>query len=156
MWIDRTPQEKLAWANRSRSQASRFAFAIGASAFIVLTACLYFGVSLNLRAQMFAGAATRPVSLGVAIFAGLFIGIGLFRDVRRSELKKMEEAAICPLCNAFSESSSAAQCSCGGTFVPTSEVRWVDDDRAEAQRAMAARMQAVKVELEDEHGKTNA
>lgn len=137
MWIPRTDEEKLQWVKRTRSQATSFARLIGGSTFVAFTAAAYFGISLVPQYQMFAGAVTRPLSFAGAALIGLLIGAGLFRDVRRSELRKMESTTVCPKCGAMDRSDVGVACRCGGTFVKASEVRWVEesDEDSECQAA---------------------
>jgi len=127
MWIPRTKEEQDRWTARTHAQARSFALGIGILVFIGVTSAMYFGVSLVAAHRMFMGPSSRPMGLIGALLAGAFIGLGVFRDVRRSELKKHLSLTICPRCGTMGQLNEGEKCGCGGEFVKTSKVRWVDE-----------------------------
>ena len=80
---------------------------------------------------MYMGVTLRPVGLTGALVVGALIGLGVFRDVRRSELKNKLSLTVCPRCEKMGKHNDGAKCDCGGEFVKTSEVRWVDGTQSE-------------------------
>jgi len=44
----------------------------------------------------------------------------------RKALRRAELRTICPKCDTAADGNAGATCQCGGTFVPSSTVKWVD------------------------------
>jgi hypothetical protein len=51
----------------------------------------------------------------------------VFRRESRRELEKTMRRTICPKCDTSAEAHAGTACQCGGTFVPQSKMKWVDE-----------------------------
>jgi hypothetical protein len=134
MWTPRTQEEQDKWLARTHAQARSFAILIGVSVFVGVTLAMSFGISLVPGGLMFMGFSPRPLGFTGAIVIGAFIGLGVGRDVRRSELKKNLSLTVCPRCGKMGQLNDGEKCRCGSSFVKTSKVRWVDDAIDETAR----------------------
>jgi hypothetical protein len=52
----------------------------------------------------------------------------VFRRECRNDLAKIHGRSICPKCDTAADGAADALCPCGGTFVPQSTVKWIEDE----------------------------
>ena len=129
MWIQRTPEEisrrQKSVEKEALSQGWIFGV-LGWLAVVVVTStgwlfCLQFGIVAESR---FGG--TFWSRLPVFAVIGLPIIFLTRRSVSKGILEKAARRTICPKCDTPSEGNAGETCKCGGAFIATKEMKWVD------------------------------
>ncbi|MBI3099259.1 MAG: hypothetical protein HYY93_13615 [Planctomycetes bacterium] len=129
LWVERTPDEVAGW-NRYAGREARWQGCLTAAAILVILPLLFAGGWLvNLRAS-----ATAPIQgpgsfarrLAVALAIAVPVACVAYRFERQKELSKLSRSTVCPKCEASGKGNDGSVCSCGGSFVSLSRVKWVE------------------------------
>jgi hypothetical protein len=130
MWIQRTPEEVAKWheatAKEARSHGRLVAGLVwvGVAVFVAGDWFVSFRGGFATHSSTTGSFLVRlPIVAAVALPFAWFV----YRRETRSELAKLSRQTICPQCDTSGEQQAGNSCECGGKFVPTSTVRWVDD-----------------------------
>ena len=130
MWVQRTPEELTKWNQSTEKQARSGGLQIGVAAWIIAALILSSGWIVSLRG----GTAVQGSWGGtfwtrLPIFAVVTLPIVFIasRYERRKSLRKAASQTICPKCDTSGQGNAGAVCQCGGSFVPQSTMKWVED-----------------------------
>ncbi|MDR3458527.1 MAG: hypothetical protein P4N60_13840 [Verrucomicrobiae bacterium] len=132
MWIQRTPEEITKWQKAAESEArshGRFIAGIVWVAVSMLCAGGWFiflsgGAGVVVQSDVSGSFWLRLPIFGLVAAP---IAYWIFRHERRKELTKIARRTICPKCDTPADGNPGANCQCGGSFVPASTVRWVEN-----------------------------
>jgi len=131
MWIQRTPEEVAKWQKSAESEACSHGRFIGGIVWLLVAVCLaggwfFFlssGTGIVGQREVTGSFWLRlPIYGLVAAPFAYFV----FRYERKKELAKILRRTICPKCDTPAESNIGATCKCGGSFVPSSTMKWVE------------------------------
>ena len=131
MWIQRTPEEIARWQKASDSEACSHGRLIGGIVWLLVAVSsaggwfffLSGGASILSQRDVSGGFWLRlPIFGLVAAPFAYFV----FRYERKKELAKIVRRTICPQCDTTAENNAGAPCKCGGSFVPTRTMKWVE------------------------------
>ncbi len=134
MWIQRTPDEIAKWNAAAEREALNHARLL--AGIVWLLVCVVFAggwsfifasgtpVLVQINSPAISWLEFPTVVLITAPFA-----YWLFRHEKRSELRKIQQRTICPQCDTGGTGNAGASCPCGGSFVSTSTMKWVEEPR---------------------------
>ena len=131
MWIHRTPEEVARWQKASEGEACSHGRLIGGIVWLLVAVSsaggwfffLSGGASIVSQRVVSGGFCLRlPIFGLVAAPFAYFV----FRYERKKELAKIMRRTICPQCDTTAENNAGAPCKCGGSFVPTRTMKWVE------------------------------
>lgn len=131
MWIPRTPEQVEKWHASSRREARFNGRLYAGGVCLIIPLILAGGWTAGAK-----GTAAQGAVSGGSFWSRFLIFVLLCLPVayliyRRECKKEMERAlrmTICPKCETAGEDNAETPCSCGGTFVPQSTVRWADEE----------------------------
>ena len=131
MWIQRTPDEIALWQKRAEGEASSHGRLIAGISWLLVSifgACgwtfLYSGGTGIVMQKEISGSFWMRLALFGLITAPFFYWI--FRYERRKELAKIKLRTVCPQCDTPASGNAGTACKCGGSFVLTSTMKWVE------------------------------
>ena len=131
MWVERTQDEVTKWRASKTRAARRYGAIFAGSLWVAVPILAISGWSFFSSGGVVM-AVQRDVSGRVwwvmpgAILMIFPITYFCFRQQSRSRLREYERFTICPKCDSAGVNDAGAQCQCGGTFVPSSTVKWVE------------------------------
>jgi hypothetical protein len=130
MWVERTPEEAAGWQRTAQKEAHSHGLMIGilawAFAALVLSAGWFVSLQTGVAAQRGFGG-TFWTRLPIFALLGSPVIFIARRYESRKALRKAERLTICAQCDSAGEGNAGATCSCGGTFVPSRTLKWVED-----------------------------
>jgi len=120
----------IKWQNAAEREASSHGRLIAGIVWILVSifaAAGYFfiGGSVGIMGQQ---SVSGSVWLRLPVF-GLIsapLAYWIYRRERRKELAKITQRTICPGCDASAEGNAGIGCKCGGNFVLSSTMKWVE------------------------------
>ena len=130
MWVARTPEEVKKWHQSTKRDARLDGWILGGGCWLGLTALLAGGLIVGGRSGIVAQDSVGggsfwmrfpPFALGMVPF-----GYWLYRREVAEKIARALQMTICPKCDTAGELNAGVACSCGGTFVLQSTVRWED------------------------------
>jgi hypothetical protein len=129
MWVQRTPEEIAKWRSSAEKEARSTGLTIGLIGWGLAVILLSAGWVVSFRGGMavqrnFGGTFWTRLPI-FALLASPVIFIARRVESRKS-LKSAELRTVCITCDSVGENNASAACNCGGTFVPSSTVRWVE------------------------------
>jgi hypothetical protein len=130
MWVQRTPEEVAKWKAVTQKQARSDALQIGIGAWIGAALVLSAGWVASFRTGVAVqGSFGGTFLTRLPVFALLTAPIAFiaFRYENRKKLNGVEARTICPKCDTASEGNTGAACGCGGSFVPQSAMKWIEE-----------------------------
>lgn len=131
MWTQRTTEEIAKWQKAAEGEARAHGRLIAGIVWILVAVVgaggwLFFssgGNAIGFQREVSGSFWLRlPVFGLVAAPFAWFI----FRHERKKELARIARRTICPQCDAAAEGNEGAACRCGGLFVPSSTMKWVE------------------------------
>jgi hypothetical protein len=131
MWVERTPDEVAKWRAAKTRAARRYGAIFAGSIWVAVSILATCGWSFFSSGGGVV-AVQRDVSgrvwwvMPLAILMIFPFVYFCFRQQSRSRLREYERLTICPKCDSAGDNNAGAQCQCGGTFVPSSTVKWVE------------------------------
>ena len=129
MWVQRTPEEVAKVQKDAERQARSDGLIIGiigwAVAVLVLSAGWVVSFSTGMAVQSSSGGTFWTRLPIFAVLASPIIFIAR-RVESRKAVRKSQLRTICPGCDRPDEGNAGARCQCGGTFVPSSTIKWVE------------------------------
>ena len=131
MWVERTQDEVAKWRASNIRAARRYGAIFAGSIWVAVSILAIYGL-LFFSSGGVVVAIQRDVSGRAwwvtpgAILMIFPIIYACFRQQSRSRLREYERLTICPKCDSAGDNNAGAQCQCGGTFVPSSTVKWVE------------------------------
>ena len=134
MWIQRTADEVAKWNQAAERKARSDGLQIGIMAWLGATVLLSAGWIVSFRTGVaiernFGGTFwTRLPIFAVVTLPIVFIAS---RYERKKALRKEADRTICPKCDTAAVSNAGAACGCGGTYVPQSTMKWVEEKEEE-------------------------
>jgi hypothetical protein len=130
MWTQRTSDEVAKWHEATKRAALSHGRLVAGMVLLIVPPLAAGGWIVSFRA----GAAVQQstsgsfwVRLPLFIIAALPIAWFIYRKETRSELLKLTQQTICRKCEAAGKDNEGASCTCGGSFVSMSKVRWVEE-----------------------------
>ena len=129
MWIRRTPEEEAQWRASAEKDARSHGLMIGllgwGGAVILLSSGWLVNFSTGMAVQKNYGGTfwMRLLIFGVLGSPIMFIACRL--ESRRAFRKDLART-ICPKCDTPAEGNAGRTCQCGGAFVPSSTMKWVE------------------------------
>jgi len=131
MWIQRTPEEIEKWQKTAEREACSHGRFVGGLVWLVVSVCASGGWYVFLSSG--AGVAvqrgvTGSFWLRLPIFGLIAAPFAyfVFRYESRKELVKIMRRTVCPRCDTGADGNAGATCNCGGTFVSSSTMKWVE------------------------------
>jgi len=129
MWVKRTPEETVKRQQDVIRQARSDGLTIGIIGWVLGALVVSAGWVVSFRAGFavqtnFGGTFwTRLPVFAVVCTPIVFLArrIETKRAVRNAQLR-----TVCPQCDTAAEGNAGVPCSCGGTFVPSSTMKWVE------------------------------
>jgi hypothetical protein len=131
MWVERTQDEVTKWRASKTRAARRYGVIFAGSIWVAVSIMVIYGWSLFSSGGVVV-AVQRDISARVwwvmpgAILMIFPIIYFCFRQQSKSRLREYDRFTICPKCDSAGDNNAGAPCRCGGTFVPSSTVRWVE------------------------------
>lgn len=129
MWVKRTPEEIAKWQEGMVRQARTDGLLIGIVAWVLGALVLSGGWVVSFGAgfavqRNFGGTFWTRLPIFAVICAPI---VFLARRVEsRRAMRSAGVRTICPQCDTAAESNAGAACQCGGTFVLSSTMKWVE------------------------------
>ena len=134
MWVQRTPEEMSKWKASTEQKARTDGLQIGIGAWVVASLVLSAGWVMSFRSGVAVQGSwggtfwTRLPIFAVVTLPIVFVAA---RYERRKSVRKAASRTICPKCDTAGESNAGTACECGGSFVPQSSMKWVEDEERE-------------------------
>lgn len=131
MWIKRTPEEIAQWEKGAERQASSHGWIIAGPVWVLVSV---FAAS-GFYTFLFGGTvvATQQSASDSFWFRLPIFGVvaapfvyWIFRHERKKELAKIKRRTICTQCDTAASSNAGTACECGGSFVPSSTMKWIE------------------------------
>jgi hypothetical protein len=129
MWIERTPEEIAKWQKDSEQQARSDGLMIGIIAWVFSVLVVSSGWVVSFASEVAAQRSfggTFWTRLPIIALLALPIIFLARRHETRKALSKSQLRTICPKCDTAAEGNAGEACPCGGTFVPSSSMKWVE------------------------------
>lgn len=129
MWIQRSPEEVAKWKLNTERQARADGLMIGvlgwAGAAVLLSAGWVVSFQSGVAVQgSFGGTFWTRLPIFV-VLASPVVFIARRYESKKS-LRKAASRTICPQCDTPGDGNAGASCKCGGSFVPSSTMKWVE------------------------------
>ncbi len=134
MWIQRTPDEVAKWNAAAEREAFNHARLLTGIIWILVCVIFAGGSSFLLASgtiipvQMNSSAISWLEWPSIVLITAPF-AYWLFRREKRSELKKIQQRTICAQCDTADSGNAGVSCQCGGSFVLSSTMKWVEERR---------------------------
>jgi hypothetical protein len=131
MWIERTPEEIVKWQKSAEKEARSHGQLIGGGVWVLVSIFAASGWYFFLSGG-FGVVAQKDVTGNFWLRLPIFVLVSapfaywVFRHESRKELAKIERRTICPKCDTASNSNAGSSCKCGGSFVPSKTMKWVE------------------------------
>lgn len=129
MWIQRTPEELAQWQIDSDKQARSDGLTVGVIAWVgsvlLMSGGWLVSFSSGVAVQRSFGG-TFWTRLPIIALLGLPVLFIARRLESRKALRKSQLRTICPKCDTAAEANAGSACPCGGTFVFSSTMKWVE------------------------------
>jgi uncharacterized membrane protein len=126
MWIQRTPEEVIQWQKAAEKQTRSIGLLIGVMAWIILVVVVSACWHLSFQTGFPGGRAGHVGGFWIRLpIFGIF-GVPIIFIVLRYVSMKAARRTICPKCDISGHDNVGMICKCGGSFVPTSTVKWVE------------------------------
>jgi hypothetical protein len=131
MWIQRTPEEIAKWQKAAEGEACSHGRLIGGIVWLLVAAfsaggCFFFLSSGNGIVGQREVSGSFLLRLPIFGLIAAPFAYFIFRYERKKELAKITRRTICPLCDTPAEGNTGAARKCGGLFVPSSTMKWVE------------------------------
>jgi len=131
MWVQRTPDEIAEWEKAAEIEARSYGRLIAGMVWILvslLAAGGWFaffggGAAIAVQRDVSGGFWSRFPILAVVVAPFAY---WLFRREKQKELAKIVRRTICPSCDTADNDNAGVACKCGGSFVLTSSMKWVE------------------------------
>ena len=129
MWIQRTPEEVAKWQKDAEKQARADGLMIGVMAWIIAVLVLSAGWVVSFQTGMaversFGGTFWTRLPIFALLCSPIIFVARRFES--RKALRKAQFRTICPKCDTAGVSNAGATCQCGGAFVLSSTMKWVE------------------------------
>ena len=132
MWIPRTPEESIKWQKAGEREAGSHGRLIAGITW-VLVSISFAGGSFFFLSGGIGVVLEKPISGGfwlrlpACVLVAAPFAYWLFRYEKRKELAKIKRRTICTHCETTGDDNLGAACQCGGSFVSSSTVKWVEN-----------------------------
>src|ERR1044072_2497548 len=129
MWVKRSPEEISGWRKANEKEARSGGLFIGIFAWAIVVITLSAGWIVSFQS----GIALQRNTAGtfwtrlpiIALVASPIIFIASRYESKKA-LRKAEQRTIRPDCDAAGAENAGTTCQCGGTFVPSSTMKWIE------------------------------
>jgi hypothetical protein len=131
MWVQRTPEEVANWRSAARKRGRLDGLMIGVMAWIIAVMVLSAGWFVDFKTGVmvenkYPGTFWTRVPILALVASPLIFIAGRFGAKR--ELRNEEHRTLCPKCETVGNDNAGTTCDCGGAFVLTRELKWVEDN----------------------------
>ena len=131
MWVSRTAEEIERGSVATEREACASGRWAGIAAWLILVG-IFAGVGMGKERQRvnleltFGGTAlSRGLIFGVL---ALPVAFWIYRWERQRVLRQAASRTLCPRCGNVGEQNAGALCLCGGVFVATQTIKWLEDE----------------------------